>query len=101
MRASELKIFAFHTIKVIFSTCFCRFSKLLNFLEFFHFPESTWKESGFPGIREISFKAETLDYASTKKIRKRTALLDRDVFVLSLEWRHCRKAYCVQFLYLH
>ena len=31
-----------------------------NFLEFFHFPEITWKTSGFPGIREISFKVETL-----------------------------------------
>ena len=31
-----------------------------NFLEFVHFPEITRKESGFPGIWEISFKVETL-----------------------------------------
>ena len=31
-----------------------------NFLEFFHFPKITRKRSGFPGIREISFKVETL-----------------------------------------
>ena len=27
---------------------------------FFHFPKITRKRSGFPGIREISFKVETL-----------------------------------------
>ena len=31
-----------------------------NFLELFHFPKITRKRSGFPRIREISFKVETL-----------------------------------------
>ena len=64
MRASELKKKnAFHTIKVIFSTCFCRFSKILNFLQFpgiFSFPGNKLDKSGFPGMREISLKVETL-----------------------------------------
>ena len=35
MRASELKKkMLFHTIKAIFLTCFCRFSKIFNFPEF-------------------------------------------------------------------
>ena len=48
---------------------FTLFSIFLNFLEFFHFPKITRKRSGFLGIREISFKVETLG---------RVLLLDRE-----------------------
>ena len=34
-----------------------------NFLELFHFPKITRKWLGFPGIREISFKVETLSWS--------------------------------------
>ena len=76
---SELakKILLFHTIKVIFSTCVCRFSKILNFLEFFHFPEITWKESGFPGIWEISFKVENTVQSCPVPTTKESWLLDK------------------------
>ena len=39
-----------------------------NFLALFHFPKITRKQSGFPGIQEISFKVETLTNTITNKI---------------------------------
>ena len=64
MRASKKKKMLFQTIKVIFFYMFTSYFPYSwisrNFLEFFHFPKITRKRSGFPGIREISFKVETL-----------------------------------------
>ena len=59
--ASELKKkLLFQTIKFIFFYMSTHIFHSLEFPGIVHFPKITRKLSGFPGIRENSFKVETL-----------------------------------------
>ena len=52
----------------IFQHVYILFSTFLNFLDLFHFQRIIRKQSGFLGIREISFKVETLPSSITGEL---------------------------------